>query len=285
MLNALLVGALALLSAPAPRTDTTFAVPPDARIQIDNFHGSVDVRTWDRNAVRISAEHTASVRIEVRRTGSMVRIESSRRSGPARNVEYVVTVPARAALRISGPFSDVSVDGARGDVIVETVRGDVRVRGGDGLVELRSVEGDITLEGARGRITLGAVNEDIHVRDVAGELSLETVNGDVHLLRVESSRVVASTVNGDVVYDGTIRDDGSYSLTTHNGDITIGIPEGANATLSISTFNGDVDSALPLTLTELRRNRRFSFAVGQGTARVDLESFNGTIRLRRAAGR
>ncbi|HEX7119207.1 MAG TPA: DUF4097 family beta strand repeat-containing protein [Longimicrobiales bacterium] len=285
MLSALLAAGLALGSAPYLSIDTTFAVSPDARIEVENFRGSVQVRTWERDAVRIAAEHSDDDRIRIRRSGAWVRIESSGRYGPARDVDYVITVPATAALRITGPFSDVSVDGAGSDVVVESVRGDIHVRGGDGVVELRSVEGAVSLEGARGRITLAAVNETIRAVDLAGAVHAETVNGDVVLERIDSGDVVASTVNGDVRYGGTILDDGRYALKTHNGDVSIGIPEGANATISIATYNGEVDSALPIILTELRRDRRFSFAVGRGTARVDLESFNGTIRLRRPAGR
>ena len=51
---ALLV-AIVPLTACAQQTDTTIAVQPNARIQIQNFAGSVRVRAWDRNAVRIVA--------------------------------------------------------------------------------------------------------------------------------------------------------------------------------------------------------------------------------------
>lgn len=285
MLDALLVGAVALLTAPAQQTDTTFPVSRDARIEIENFDGSVEVRAWDRTAVRVTAAHAARDRVEIRHTGPVVRIESSGRRGPPRGASYVVTVPAAAALRIAGPFSDVSVGGVRGDIVVETVRGDVRVRGGDGLIELRSVEGEVVLEGARGRVTLAAVNEAIRASDVAGDIFAETVNGDVTLERIASADVVASTVNGDIAYDGEVRDDGRYRLTTHNGDISIGIPEGANATVTVATYNGEIDSALAVTVAELRRGGPSSLTVGRGTARVELESFNGTIRLRRPAGR
>lgn len=284
MLHALLLSGLALLAAPAAATDTTFAVPADARIEIENFNGSVEVRTWDRDAVSVKASHSERESVRVRMTGSLVRIDATARFGPTRNIEYVVTVPAKAALRISGPFSDVTVNGAGGDVVVETVRGDVHVRGGSGVIDLRSVEGLVTLEGGRGRISLGAVNEGIRVANVIGELLLETVNGDVEAAGVQSDRVEASTVNGDIRYDGTFGERGFYSFATHNGDLSIGVPENVHATFSVATFNGDLDSYLPIALNEIRPGKRFSFAMGEGSARVELESFNGTIRLRRPAG-
>ena len=53
----------------------------------------------------------------------------------------------------------------------------------------------------------------------------------------------------------------------------------ANATVSIATFNGEFESEFPVTLTEARKGKRFSFTLGSGSAQVTLESFQGTIRL------
>jgi hypothetical protein len=87
-----------------------------------------------------------------------------------------------------------------------------------------------------------------------------------------------------MVYDGTIRPGGRYRLATHNGDVTIGIPAGTDARVSVSTFQGDFESDFPVTLTE-RRGKRFEFTLGKGSAAIDLESFQGTIRLSRPGGR
>jgi DUF4097 and DUF4098 domain-containing protein YvlB len=97
--------------------------------------------------------------------------------------------------------------------------------------------------------------------------------------------VAVATVNGDVVYDGTLADSGRYSFTTHNGDITMTVPEAVNATFSVRTYKGEFASALSLTgpdRSELRPGKRVSYTLGNGSAEVALESFGGSIRLRRA---
>ena len=98
---------------------------------------------------------------------------------------------------------------------------------------------------------------------------------------VESGSVEASTVNGDVVYLGELRDDGRYNFSTHDGDLVLGMPEHANATVQVSTFSGDFESAFPVQLDRTRRGKRFNFTMGTGSALVNLESFDGTIHLRR----
>ncbi|MGH7342915.1 MAG: DUF4097 family beta strand repeat-containing protein, partial [Candidatus Rokuibacteriota bacterium] len=100
------------------------------------------------------------------------------------------------------------------------------------------------------------------------------------LLRgINATSVDASTVDGDIVYDGTIRDDGRYSLATHDGDLAVTIPERTNATVDIQTFSGSIDASFPVQITEIRKDRRFSIIFGRGTARLELQSFDGDIRL------
>jgi DUF4097 and DUF4098 domain-containing protein YvlB len=102
----------------------------------------------------------------------------------------------------------------------------------------------------------------------------------VTLERITSANVSVTTVNGDLVYDGTIQENGQYSFNTHNGDIDITVPPTASATVDVGTFNGEFETAFPVMLTKTSRNR-FSFVLGKGSSRLNLESFQGTIRLHR----
>ncbi|HEX7051488.1 MAG TPA: DUF4097 family beta strand repeat-containing protein [Longimicrobiales bacterium] len=283
MLTTLMLGAWAL-AVPAPQAwDTTFAAAADARIEVENQAGEVVVDTWDRNAVRVTARPGDRARVVIGGSDREVRIRSEAHGGSV-SIAYRVTVPAAAALRITGPFNDVSIDGAGAEVYVETVRGDVDVRGGVGLVSLRSVDGRIVLEGARGDVRIDGVNGEIHLADVTGEIAATAVNGSIRLERIESRGVEAATVNGDVSYTGTILERGRYRLSTHNGDVAITLPEGVDATLSVATFNGEVESAVPLPLSSLRRGERFHATLGKGGAEIELESFNGTIHIQRPGG-
>jgi DUF4097 and DUF4098 domain-containing protein YvlB len=182
-------------------------------------------------------------------------------------------------LDISGVYSDVTLSGTRGAISVETVQGDVDVTGGEGLISLRSVEGGVKLSGAKGRIDVHSVNDDVRVSDASGDIVAESVNGEVRLERVDASSLSATTINGDVSYDGPIRNGGRYALSSHNGDVTLAVAEGTSATFSVSTFSGDFESAFPVTLTEARKGKRFQFTLGGGSAQVSLESFQGTVQL------
>jgi DUF4097 and DUF4098 domain-containing protein YvlB len=194
-------------------------------------------------------------------------------------------------IALNGTYVDIDLEGMQGEVAAETVGGDVRLKGGAGTVTLKSVEGIIEVDGSKGRITLNTVNEGVFVRDAAGEIIAETVNGDLTLERIESSSVDVATVNGDVLYDGTVRDGGTYRFATHNGDVEMRVPDQINASVFVRTYRGDFDSHFEVKVPETaadaqddrrrreRRNRRFNFTLGSGAARIELESFGGDISL------
>src|ERR1041384_3972797 len=96
---------------------------------------------------------------------------------------------------------------------------------------------------ASGRIEVNTVNENVELSNVNGEIKVETTNGELMLTGITSSSVDAGTINGDVLYEGSVTDGGSYSFGAHNGDITVSIPQRAHATITAATANGDIDSS------------------------------------------
>src|SRR5437773_10519229 len=142
--------------------------------------------------------------------------------------------------------------------------------------------GAVTLEKARGRIDLSSVHEASRATEVSGDLTAETVNGDITLTQIESANAEANTVNGDITYDGTIKDGGRYRFSTHDGDLRVSVPEKSNVSISVSTFDGDFSACYPVRLVGPKTKHRFSFTIGSGSARRELESFNGDIRLCRS---
>ena len=272
---------LAALAALAlPQTDTTIAVRPGTRLDVNNFGGSITVKAWNQSTVRVQADHSERDQIEISAGPTVVSVRSAGRRGTPHSVDYIISVPAATSLTLSGVYTDITIEGVTGEVSAESVQGEIICRGGSGNVSLRSVEGALTLEKARGRIDLNTVNDNITVTDVTGDVTAESVDGDIELSNVESSNIDLTTVDGGVSYDGTIKDGGHYSLSTHDGDVEIGIAQGANATVSVSTFDGDFEADFPVSVTNTTK-RRFTFTLGTGSARIELESFDGDIHLRR----
>lgn len=281
-MNLIAATLLSVLATGAAQTDTAITVTPGTRLNVFNFGGQVQVSAWRENRVRIRAEHPPMVRVEIQRKGPALLVTSRARELPARTVNYQIQVPRWVGINISGINNDVSVDGVDGDVVVETVRGGVNVKGGKGLISLRSMEGNVRVEGAHGRVQASSVNDGVVVLDAVGEVVASTVNGNIVLGRVVSNLVEASSANGDLIWDGDFSKSGRYQFGTHNGDILVVTRDRPNATVSVETFSGDFESSFPVELRGTRRGQGMNFTLGDGSAVLDFESFQGAIRLLRA---
>jgi hypothetical protein len=263
-----------------PDKDTTVAVQSGARLDVDNFGGEIVVRTWNQHNVRVRASHSSRSKVDVSSSGATLLVRTSGRRGPPSIVDLEITVPTWMGMTLGGVYTDITVEGAGGSVTAESVQGDIAVTGGTGNIALKSVEGGVTLAKTRGRIEVNSVEGDISITDAVGDITVESVDGDISLLRIDATNVEVNTVDGDIVYDGTIKDGGSYRLSTHDGDVTIVVPTNASAAVSVATFDGDFDSSFPVDVQHTGKHR-FSFTIGSGKARVELETFDGDIRLRR----
>lgn len=278
MFTTIVTGTLLSIAA-VQQTDTVLSVQPGTRLDINTFGGEVVVRTWSRNEMRIEADHSSRTRVGISQSRSAVRLRPRSSRGIA-NVDFEITVPVGTSVEVGGTFVGATMDGQLGEVRVETVNGDITVSGASDYVYLYSVQGNVELSDAEGTADIHSVNGSLRVTNVAGRISADATNGRIILEGIRSSNVDATTVNGSVRYEGTIEDSGRYRFSTHSGDVTLSVAESINATVSVSTFSGHFDAGFPITLTgTMTEGRRFSFAVGDGSARVDLESFSGNIRI------
>jgi hypothetical protein len=243
------------------------------------------VRTWNRNAIQVSADLGSDryrIGVEVEDGVARIRRVASRgRNYPDFSTDYRLTVPAWMDLELSSIEGDISVDNSQGRLTISAVEGSVTVRGGREFIAVHAVEGDVTVDGARGRLEANSVDGSILISNTDGAIYAETVDGDITMESVASADVEVNTVDGNVSYRGRVAPDGRYRLGSHDGDITLEVPE-LSAVISVSTFEGEFSTCgYPATMTGSgeRNKKRFRFTVGTGSARVDLESFDGNIYL------
>jgi DUF4097 and DUF4098 domain-containing protein YvlB len=259
--------------------DTTFDVNPNSALRLRNHAGEVIIRSWDRNQVRVEASYSSDDRVKIFASSSAVEVKSETRHGHPDVVDYEVTIPRSMSVDLWGLETDISVDGVQNGVRAETMSGDIEIRDAAGTLSIRSVEGDISLIKTRGNVEVNGVEGDVTIVDFEGELRAESIDGEISLDDIRSGAVYAKTVDGDVSYQGEIRDGGRYYLTTHDGDVVVAVPANANATVSVATFEGEFEADFPVRLEGAEGRRKFSFVIGDGGAQLELHSFDGDIRL------
>lgn len=277
MLECVLAASVALGSS----ADTTVSVDPGQSVAIENFSGRLIVRAWDRPEVLIEAEGPEEANVKVSRSARELSFSADRR-WRNRSVTTVVRMPAWAPLRVRGNELDVEVEGLTGGLSVVAVEGDIRIRRVSGGVVARTVDGVLEVEDVQGPLELFSVDDDIWVSRVRGDVRVEAGDGDIHLRRIDAGNVQASTVDGEVEFEGVIRPDGRYELTTHDGDITLEVDEAVSASVSVSTFDGDFTTEFPVLLSGLNSNRELRFMLGAGEATIIMRAFDGEIRLVRS---
>ncbi len=270
---------------PPPQTDQTVPVQRGGRLTINNFAGEVVIHTWNNDSLHVVARHQTRTRVNIHPTPAGLTVSASGSMGPPGSVDYDITAPSWMPIKVEGQFNFITIDGAQAEVSADSVRGDITIRGGTGFVTAKSIEGEIVVEGARGKVNVSSVNQGIKISDTSGDITAESVNGPIAMTGIQSSSVEASTTNGNITYEGNLTDGGRYTMTTHNGDLLMAVPENASATFTVRTYNGEFRTDLPLEgripPEELHRGKRVTMTLGKGSADVTLESFGGTIRLRK----
>ncbi|MGD2068964.1 MAG: hypothetical protein PVI57_09860 [Gemmatimonadota bacterium] len=271
--------ALAALTLAQPQTDTVIPLEGAERLSVEAPGGSITVTTWTRQEVRIVAEHSSRTYIDIDHRGSTIDVDAEARRGPATIVDYQITVPAGLDLELEGFYTNITVEGADGDVEAETNQGDIRIVGGRGSIEASTVSGSVVVEGAEGTVDVSSVAQGVRVRDASGEVYAETVGGTIALENLRARAVEAGSVGGRIEFDGELQDGGHYFFGSHGGSITVRVPQGAGATFHVATVHGGVSTDLPGAPEQFERGQRHSFTVGGGGALVETETFSGRINL------
>jgi hypothetical protein len=278
MLGMLMAGWL--LAAGAAPPDTAMDLRRGDRVVLENLSGSVEVRTWERPALSVEDAGSEARGVTVRREGGRVVVGPGDRKGRGLAVVVRLRVPAWASLEIQGRELDVDVSGTAADLTVRTVEGDIVVAGVSGSVTLSTVEGRVEVRDARGSVSARSRGEDVVLARVEGTVEVESGSGNLRLEEITSSSVRAQTLDGDLFFQGSLASGGTYWFSTHDGDADLVLPARTGARAKVSTFDGEFVSDFPVTLQRYGGGGMFEFTLGDGGAALEIEVFDGEIRLR-----
>ena len=271
---------LLLLGGVAPG-DTTLTLERGDRLEVEQLSGEVIVRAWERSELSVRGEDDDGAAVVVERSGRRVRVVPDDRKGRRRSRNITLWVPEWIDVQVRGRSLDVTVVGVGGTLDVNTVDGDVSVSETTGSVSLRSVEGEISVRDARGRILARSQSDDIRLEDIVGSVEVESGSGDIRLVNVDAESVRAETLDGDVEFDGVLHSGGTYEFYVHDGDVVLSLPSTVGAQVSVATFDGEFTSEFPVRVERFSGGRAFDFMLGDGGARLEVEVFDGEIRLLR----
>lgn len=252
---------------------------------LENQFGAVDVR-GNQGSVNI-ANNNGNVRVadvsamtEIRnRFGSITasRIGGELRISGGHGSMHLDDVGGR--LTVTNVFSSVDVTRAKSDVSIDNQNGKVTAREVQGAANIKTTFGSIDAFNIQRGAMLTARNSGIQGADIAGGVNASTTFGAITLTNV-TGRVDATAQNSSITLTIGKGCDPVSAHTTF-GNLRITVPADGNYDVSATTTFGNVQSDLPMTVSGNLSAKSVQGRIGKGGCRLDLESRNGSIQIRR----
>lgn len=288
----LALGAAAARAEGERPVDERRPLQADARVQVSNVAGLIEVEAWDRNELHLTGTLSEQVeKLEITGNESRLKIEvrMPKRTRSVDDTLLRLKVPAGISLEASGVSADVDVRGIRGDVEASTVSGDVKLEVGSKNVEARSVSGDVTVQAPAAAVTrVESVSGDVLVRGVRGEVRGETVSGDVEVRAQTARSVRLQSVSGDLELEAELAADAEIEAESMSGDVRLRVPRLPDVRIDLETYSGEIERSELLPDFQGRRSRgddghegREYSRDGKGPGRIRLHSFSGDIAVQK----
>ena len=201
-------------------------------------------------------------------------------------IDMIVSAPAGTSVIVKSVSADVKVTGIKGELAITTISGGITLTNVGVVSEAKTASGDVTVSGAStdGTLDVGTLSGDVTLRQVkTRKINASTVSGTVGAHDVICDSATLSTMSGDAVFAGEISRNGRYEITSHSGDVQFSPTGSAGYSLTATSFGGDINSSVALQGDAgnrgRSRQRSLSGKVGDGSATVKLQTFNGDITI------
>jgi Toastrack DUF4097 len=264
---------LASVAIAESRKEYRFKVGPQAHVSVDTQYGAVSVKPGSASQVLITAiAKSDKVAVDNVQNGNRIEVGSRLLPGAdpqSGRVDYELSVPPDATVRLRSSTGPIIADGLQGDVTLE---------GADAPVQARNLHrGHLVIQTMNGPITLDNVHN--------GHVEITSISGDIHLNSVTAQLVKVDSTSGKIFYSGDFGMGGDYRFSTHTGDIEALVPASASAEFSAQSLQGQVQNDFPLqprrhSHISLDATRAFVGTAGKAASGVVMRSFSGKIRLK-----
>ncbi|MBT4160713.1 MAG: DUF4097 family beta strand repeat protein [Gammaproteobacteria bacterium] len=305
----LAVASLLWMNAAADGEDVDKSLPAsaDTLVSVNVQRGSVKLRGWDKNEVRVYGtldEQTREFIFEER--GDEIRIHvrvHDRKNGwfsDGQASDLTINIPSSSKIEFGGVSTDVDVrdfegvvdmgvvsgdlylEGGSGRVTVQTVSGDIEIHDSDGRVRVKSVSGDVESYNTTGDSSYSSVSGDLLIEDGGRDLRLETVSGDVEVNNKEMDNVGGHSVSGDIKIKGDPVAGGTIEFDSVSGSIRLRLGGDVNASFDIETGSGSIRNRISddkPRVSKYMRDDTLRFSLGDGEGQVIITTRSGDISI------
>ena len=260
-------------AAQARRFERHFDVEGKPLITVQNAVGRIQVRAWDRQEVLVAGQRaSASVEVDTEQVGNRIevatRVVSDSANPEALRADYEISVPTESELQVRSDSGNVTVDSVHGDMSFDTVAADLSLQDVEGYLVIKSIGGSTVCTRCTGR------------------LDATSISGNFQLLQPSMDTVRVQTSSGNILFDGSFMNRGFYVLKNYSGTIEVRFSSNDSFDVRATSLYGNVINQAPVVpdrhnMPAPRSGMAKSLfgSMNDGRARVELSSFNGTIKI------
>jgi DUF4097 and DUF4098 domain-containing protein YvlB len=278
------------------RVDETRRASRRADIEIYNRAGSVRIIGWDRREVRVAGtlgQGSEGLRFDSDEDDVYIEVEThgggyfdEPDSGPVRGSSIEIHVPNGASVEVSSSSASIEIRGVEGEVSVTTVRGSVEIAGGPRELDVETGSGNISaiLTSSTHEVDLVSGSGLVSLTAEMAEVSVETVSGHIEVFGTDLRDSSFDSTAGSIHYAGNFAASNSYDFESFNGNITLVVPAAISAAIEASTHAGGIQTDFgfePRASSRAAVGMSLEFEVGGGQADVTIETFSGSIEIRK----
>lgn len=188
----------------------TIGVSSGDPVEIFTINGDITVSDWSSDQVEVIYTITCDSEEEL----DFITVESNTSSGiicevyydetwegsHSGSVDFVVQIPSDIdlAIELASVNGNVSINGGKGEALLEVVNGNIEADGFGGELTVNSVNGNIYVSESPGIRTAELVNGNIEciVTALTNDLELASVNGNITLYLGTDAEVEIETISG-----------------------------------------------------------------------------------------
>jgi DUF4097 and DUF4098 domain-containing protein YvlB len=299
-------------SGPGQTADRKFTVNGPVRIDLSNSSGTSRVAVGPAGEVEVHAEFRAKSRLfrdrhgrladlianpPISQEGNFIRIGGSGDHLSGVTVNYTISVPADTQIHGMTGSGNIDVSGIKGPATFVAGSGEITAANISDDVQATAGSGNVALSHIKGQVQATAGSGNVALSDVIGEIRAQAGSGDIQIVQpgqsveassgsggITVSRISADlrvhTSSGDVKVDGNPSTSAYWEVRTSSGTVLLHVPGTANFRFYARTSSGDIDTQIPIVMEGTTGKHELRARIGDGKARVEIETSSGKISLR-----
>ena len=277
MTGAVLAAGSILLAGPAARADEyakTYPVTGHARVRVQTDDGAVRVSTGDIKQVEIRVVYSGytldkNLRVTTAQNGDSVEVVAKTMGNWGfhwgmnhTNLKVEVHMPKDADLEVTSGDGSVEADSISGNLNVKTgdghitvqrAKGDILLHTGDGSIEGRQLDGKVDASSGDGHINIEGRFDSLNIRTGDGSVTARAQGGS----KVQSE----------------------WNIRTGDGSVDLELPGEMQANLDASTHDGHISLGIPVTVEGTFSSSRVSGKMNGGGQAIVVRTGDGSIHL------